>query len=85
MKQGVGMVGTVHGNRLRNCQLSSDRTLHQKGRGSAEIKICVSDNVELRAIKWFDNRAVTILTTFEAVVPSSQVKRWELQGRKSCL
>ena len=85
MKQGVGMVGTVHGNRLRNCQLSSDRTLHQKGRGSAEIKICVSDTVELQATKWFDSRAVTILTTFEAVVPSSQVKRWDRKKKKELL
>ena len=79
------MVGTVHGNRLRNCQLSSDRILHQKGGGSAETKICVSDNVELWAIKWLDNRAVTILTIFEAVVPSSQVKRWDRKEKKELL
>ena len=74
MKQGIGMVGNARANRLRNFQLSSDETQRQKGRGSAEIKICVTDNVELRAIKWFDNRTVTILATFEPVVPSSQVK-----------
>ena len=28
--------GTVFANRLRNCQLSSDKILRQKGRGSAE-------------------------------------------------
>ena len=85
MKQGIGMVGTARANRLRNCQLSSDETLRQKGRGSAEIKICVIDNVELRAIKWFDNRTVTILATFEAVVPSSQVKRWDRKEKKELL
>ena len=69
MKQGIGMVGTVRANRLRDCQLSSYKSLHRKGRGSAEIKICVCNNVELRAIKWFHNSGVTILTTFEAVVP----------------
>ena len=74
MKQGIAIVGTVHTNRLRNCQLSSDKTVRQKGRGSAEMKIWVNDNVKLWTIKWLDNRAVTILTTFEAVVPSSQVK-----------
>ena len=85
MKQGIGMVGTVPANRLRNCPLSSDKTLRQKGRGSAEIKICVSDNVEFWAIKWFYNRAVTTLTTFEAVVPSSQVKRWDPKEKKELL
>ena len=76
LKQGIRMIGrTVPGNRLRNCHLSSDKTLCQKGRGSGEIKICVSDNVELLAIKWFDSRAVTIFTTFEEVVPSCQEKK----------
>ena len=75
---------TVHANSLRNCQLSSDKTLRQKGRKLAEIKI-VSDNVGLRAINRFDNRAVTILTTFEAVVPSSQVKRWDCKEKKELL
>ena len=82
MKQDIGIVGTVGANRLRNCPLSSDKTVRQKGRGSAEIKIFVSDNVELRVIKCFDNRAVTILTTFEAVVPPSQVKRWDCKKKK---
>ena len=76
---------TVHANSLRNCQLSSDKTLRQKGRKLAEIKICVSDNVGLRAINRFDNRAVTILTTFEAVVPSSQVRRWDCKEKKELL
>ena len=85
MKQDIGIVGTVGANRLRNCPLSSDKTVRQKGRGSAEIKICVNDNVELWAIKWLDNRAVTILTTSEAVVPSSQVKRWDRKEKKELL
>ena len=85
MKQGIGKVGTVRVYRLRNCRQSSDKILRQKGRVSTEIKICVSDNVELQPIKWFDNRAVTILTTFAAVVPSSQVKGWDRKERKEIL
>ena len=41
--------------------------------------------MELRATKWFDNRAVTILTTFEAVVPLSQVKIWDRKEKKELL
>ena len=85
MNQGIAMVGTVHPNRLRNCQLCSDKSLREKGRGSAEVKICLSDNVELRAIKWFDNRAVTILTTIEAVLPTTQVRRWDRKEKKELL
>ena len=39
--------------------------------------MCKYDGAELRAIKWFDNRAVSILTTYEAVEPMIQVKRWD--------
>ena len=38
--------------------------------------------MELQAIKWFDNRAVNILTTFEAVVPTVQVKRWDRKKKE---
>ena len=85
MNQGIAMVGTVCPNRLRNCQLCSDKSLREKGRGSAEVKICLSDNVELRAIKWFDNRAMTILTTIESVLPTTQVRRWDRKEKKELL
>ena len=85
MNQGIAMVGTVHPNKLRNCQLCSDKSLREKGRGSAEVKICLSDNVELWAIKWFNNRAVTILTNIEAVLPTAQVRRWDRKEKKELL
>ena len=36
MNLGIALVGTVCPNRLRNCQLCSDKSLREKGRGSAE-------------------------------------------------
>ena len=83
INQDIGRIGAVGANRLRNCQLSSDKELRHKGRGSAEIKICVSGNMEVWEIRWFDNKAVTILTTFEAVVLLSQVKDGIVRSGKS--
>ena len=83
INQDIGRIGAVGANRLRNCQLSSDKELRHKGRGSAEIKICVSGNMEVWEIRWFDNKAVTILTTFEAVMPLSQVKGGIVRSGKS--
>ena len=82
INQDIGRIGAVGANRLRNCQLSSDKELRHKGRGSAEIKICVSGNMEVWEIRWFDNKAVTILT-FEAVVLLSQVKDGIVRSGKS--
>ena len=77
MNQGIALVGTVRANRLRNCTMPLDKDMKKEGRGTVAIQTCKSDGVELRAIKWFDNRAVSILTTYEAIDPTIQVKRWD--------
>ena len=82
MSQGIAVLGTVRSNRLRNCKMIPDAELRKKRRGSMEIKLASEDNIELRVIKWFDNRPVTMLTTFEAVEPIKQVRRWDKKDRK---
>ena len=71
------VVGTVRSNRLKVCALSNDKAMRQKGRGSSEVKTCEIDCIELRAIRWFDKRAVTVITTYEAIQPSTKVKWWD--------
>ena len=40
------------------------------------------DNVELRAVKWFDNRGVTLLSTYESVEPTKNVERFDKKASK---
>ena len=75
-KQGIAAIGTVRSTRLKNCIRPSDKDLVRNGRGSATLKTCDHDGVDLYAVKWFDNRAVTTLSTFAAIEPIKQVKRW---------
>ena len=82
MNEGIALVGTFRANRLRNCIMPSDKDMKKEGRGTIAIKMCKSDGVELRAIKWFDNRAISILTTYETVEAASQVRRWDRKGKK---
>ena len=72
----IALVETLCANRLRNSIMPSDKDMKKEERGTMAIKTCKSDGVELRVIKWFDNRAVSILTTYEAVEHTSQVRRW---------
>ena len=51
--------------------------MRQKGTGSSEVKTCEIDGIEPRAITWFDNRAVTVLTIYEAIQPYTKLKRWD--------
>ena len=76
MNQGIALVGTARINKLRNCIMPLHKEMKKEGRGAVAIKTCKPDGVELRAIEWFDNLiAISILTTYEAVEPTSQVKR----------
>ena len=56
--------------------------MKKEGRGTIAIKTCKYDSVKLCAIKWFDNWAVSNLTTYEAGEPLSQVRRWYRKGQK---
>ena len=58
---------------------SIDGELKKEGRGSTDIRVTSVNNVELRAVKWFDNRGVALLICYEAVNPIIIVNRW---GRK---
>ena len=49
--------------------------MRQKGTGSSEVKTCEIDGIEPRTITWFDNRAVTVLTIYEAIQPYTKLKR----------
>ena len=53
--QGIACVGTV---RLPNCKTTTDANMKDKGRGTIQLWTADYDDVELRAIKWFDNQGV---------------------------
>lgn len=76
-KKDVHCLGTVRANRLQGCPLPSDASLKKKGRGSFEEFETVVDATKLIALKWYDNRAVTTLSTFAGAEPVTSVGRWE--------
>lgn len=55
MEQSIAVVGTVRSNTLKG-----SKTINSCGRKS-EVKTCEIDGIELRVIRWFDNRAVSVL------------------------
>ncbi|XP_047126408.1 piggyBac transposable element-derived protein 2-like [Hydra vulgaris] len=70
-------VGTVRANRLQNCKMIADATLKKKGRGSFEEREGVVNGVEVRVVKWFDNKSVTLASTFASAEPVSTARRWD--------
>ncbi|KAH8022894.1 hypothetical protein HPB51_006252 [Rhipicephalus microplus] len=80
-KVGISSVGTVREARLKGCKLPSDKDLKKKGRGSYMEMATTFEGVSLRAVKWFDNRPVTLLSTFASASPEQAVKRFDKKTR----
>ena len=75
-RRGILSLGTVRMNRLINCQLPSDVEMKKRGRGAHVEKVAQVGNVELSAVRWYDNRPVTVLSKFVGAEPLTDVKRW---------
>ncbi|XP_058881426.1 piggyBac transposable element-derived protein 3-like [Acipenser ruthenus] len=78
-KQKIHSVGTVRQNCLAGCTFMNDKEM-KKGRGTFEEKETKHNGVYLRAVKWFNNRPVTLLSTYAAANPTSTVERQEEKG-----
>ena len=80
--QGIACVGTVRANRLPNCKMTPDAAMKKKGRGTIELWTSDYIDVELRAIKWFDNRGVSLLSTYESVNPITHITRFDRKAKE---
>nr|CAI5858404.1 unnamed protein product [Callosobruchus analis] len=71
---GILSLGTIRSNRLGNCILENDKVLAKKGRGSF---CCKNDNVnKISCVKWFDNKAVILVSTYVSVEPVVTATRY---------
>lgn len=75
-KRGIQSVGTVRSNRIPQCTLRSEAVLKQMGRGSIDEKTALVDGIKISAVRWHDNKAVTLLSTYAGSDPVSEVVRW---------
>ncbi|KAJ8381511.1 hypothetical protein SKAU_G00022890 [Synaphobranchus kaupii] len=73
-KAKIHSVGTVRQNRLAGCTIMPEKIMKKKARGTYEEKQTTHQGVTLKAVKWFDNRPVTLLSTFTGANPITQVQ-----------
>ena len=71
----------VRVNRLKGCDLPSDKEMKEKRRGSFVEKECNDDGICLRVVKWIDTKGVTIPTSFDSAHPLSSVKRYDKSAK----
>ena len=75
LERGIHYTGTVRNGRLPNCQLKDEKALSKQGRGSYDS--LVSEDPKVVAVRWFDNRPVTLASTFVGPLPIQKVRRWD--------
>jgi hypothetical protein len=73
--RGIFYTGTVRQNRLQACKLKDEKELKKEGRGSYDHYIEEVNNIV--AVRWFDNRAVTLLSSLIGVDPANEARRWD--------
>ncbi|XP_067939618.1 piggyBac transposable element-derived protein 3-like [Watersipora subatra] len=73
-ERGMRYTGTVRKNRMGQCTLLQEKELKKKGRGTIDYR--VDQNHNIIAVRWYDNRAVSLLSSVTGVEPTQQVRRW---------
>lgn len=82
LKNGVGFVGTLRSNRLRDCRLKTESELKQEGRGAFDYAV---DSVKnLVVVRWYDNRSVTLISNYATTEPVRTVRRWNNKEKNFC-
>ncbi|XP_049764426.1 piggyBac transposable element-derived protein 2-like [Schistocerca cancellata] len=77
---GILAVGTVRPTRLQGCNLKADSELKKQGRGSYDYRTETERNII--ALKWYDNKSVVLVSSYEGVSPVEPVKRLSVGERK---
>ena len=72
---GIHYVGTIRPPRLPNCNLAEKKEMKKKGRGNFDSRVERTHNIV--AVRWFDNRAVTLVSSFTGPQPIDKVRRWD--------
>uniref|UniRef100_A0A2C9K6K3 PiggyBac transposable element-derived protein domain-containing protein n=1 Tax=Biomphalaria glabrata TaxID=6526 RepID=A0A2C9K6K3_BIOGL len=71
---GIQSLGVLKSNRLMGCPLRSEKELKKDGRGSMDIK--VSSEGDVCIVRWIDNGAVTLASSFVGIDDIDSVRRW---------
>lgn len=77
--RGIHSVESVRPNRLPGCTFKGDVALKKEGRGSFDVKS--EPKNKIAAVKWYDNKAVHLISSYVGVEPIGQVQRWSSTSR----
>ncbi|CAK6981921.1 PREDICTED: piggyBac transposable element-derived protein 2-like, partial [Scomber scombrus] len=74
LQRQIYFVGTLRSNRLAGCQLEDEKSLAKRGIGSVDARVAKEEHIA--TVKWYDNRSVTLISSYCAVEPQDKARRW---------
>lgn len=80
MQKGIYATGTIRADRTAKCPLLDEYELKELGRGSMDSAIDTKN--DLACVRWFDNKAITILSAYSSYIPVTNCKRWSKQENR---
>ncbi len=59
---------------MAGCQLEDEKSLAKRGRGSVEGRVEKGEIMVI--VKWYDNKSVTLISSYCAAEPQDKARRW---------
>ncbi|KAH7971810.1 hypothetical protein HPB52_002970 [Rhipicephalus sanguineus] len=81
-RMGISYIGTVRENRISCSKLMDEKSMKKRGRGTCDTSVISCDQKTMVAVKWHDNRTVTLLSNCIGADPVTSVKRWDSKEKK---
>lgn len=60
--------------------MQTDASLKKSGRGSYDYRVETNENIML--LKWFDNKAVHLISSYKSQEPTENVRRWSVSAKQ---
>ena len=77
---GFWAVGTIRQDRMRESKLKSEKELKKEGRGSYDGSVDLNSGIVI--VRWFDNKAVQLISNYIGIEPIDEVERWSKSAGK---
>uniref|UniRef100_A0AAQ5XY95 PiggyBac transposable element-derived protein domain-containing protein n=1 Tax=Amphiprion ocellaris TaxID=80972 RepID=A0AAQ5XY95_AMPOC len=81
LQRHIYFFGTLRSNHLTGCQLEDEKSLAQKGRGFCDARVEKEEPFVI--VKWYDNKSVTLISSYCATEPQDKAQRWSKSGKAS--
>ena len=76
-KGAMHFVGTVTIPILKNCPLMAEKDLKKQGLDYRAINYRDETNSNIISVKWYDNKAVTLISSFVGIDPIAEISRYD--------